>query len=143
MARTKGSHSTRRSKPSEGQARCWLVMRYLTGTGRGFTVAEVAGAVNEPPDSATGAPGFQIGLTAIRHYLKALERSGHVRKVAQGRSGVAGSFDTWRVVRNNGPEAPILHRNRKGVYDPNTGEHFPAPERPHTHHQEVKHEKAG
>lgn len=109
MSRTPGSRSTKRSSHNEGKARCWRVMGYLSANAGGFTVVQVVMTANVTPNTA-------------RHYIKALERSGHVQKVAKCMSGHAGSWDTWRVVRYTGDDAPILHRNRTGVTDPNTGE---------------------
>ena len=64
-----------------------------------------------------------MSLSVARHYVKALERSGHTCKIVKGLSGRAGSFDTWTLVNYTGPDAPLLHRNRTGVYDPNTKIH--------------------
>jgi hypothetical protein len=86
-------------------------MHYLTENAQGFTTVTLAMAAN-------------VSLDTARHYLKALERSGHARKVRAGLSGRAGSFDFWRLDRYTGPDAPILHRNRTGIYDPNTQTHF-------------------
>lgn len=85
-------------------------MRYLSKNSGGFTYPQLCMAAN-------------ITLNAARHYVKALERSGHVAKVHENESGRTGSFASWRVVRDTGSEAPILHRNRQGVYDPNTKTH--------------------
>jgi len=110
MARTPGSLSTTRTREDEGQARCWRVMRYLSRQGGGFTFPQLCMAAD-------------VTLNAARHYVKALERSGHVTKIRENESGRTGSYACWRVTRDTGSDAPILHRNRQGVYDPNTKTH--------------------
>jgi len=101
MPRKPGSHSTTRPE-SEGRARCWRAMRVLST----FSVPQLCMAAETTPSNA-------------RFYLRALQRSGFVRKIRECESGCAGSYDVWGLTRNSGPEAPIYRKN-KTVFDPNT-----------------------
>jgi hypothetical protein len=55
----------------------------------------------------------------VRFYLRALQAAGFVKKTRECQSGKAGSYDTWGLIRNTGPDAPIWRKDQT-VYDPNT-----------------------
>lgn len=61
-----------------------------------------------------------VSVSNARHYLRALELCGFVRLVQANKSGRAGSFARWHLVKDTGPKAPILRRDRLSLYDPNT-----------------------
>ena len=101
MSRTTGAYATKRP-PSEGRARCWRAMRVL----RTFTLPQLCMTADVHQNNA-------------HHYVRALERAGFIRKSTPNVSGKPGSFATWRLVRDSGPDAPI-HRADHSVFDPNT-----------------------
>lgn len=105
MARTSGSTSTTRSSASEGRTRCWRAMRVL----RVFTIPQLCMTSD-------------VSTSNARHYVKALTAAGYLRKVSENHSGRAGSFAVWHLMRDTGPKAPILRRDRRSIFDPNTKE---------------------
>lgn len=62
-----------------------------------------------------------LGHRTARHYLARLRRCGYVIRVARRVSGRPGGADTFSLVRNSGPLAPIMRSASVSVYDPNTG----------------------
>ena len=61
----------------------------------------------------------EVSPSNCRFYLRVLQAAGLVKKTLSCESGRAGSYDTWALVRNTGPEAPIWRKDGT-VYDPNT-----------------------
>ena len=102
MARLPGSTTTIRSQ-SEGRARMWRAMRVF----RSFTSPQVCMAAS-------------VSRKNAQSFIRALEKAGYLRRVRAHESGKAGSFADWRLIRDTGPECPILRRDRNSVYDPNT-----------------------
>lgn len=104
MAGIKGQMQKR---PTAGaRARAWTSMRIL---GR-FTIADIMATAEIPRQNAS-------------KYLVALEKAGFLVRVRDNVSGQAGSLIIYRLVRNAGPDAPIVQTNGD-VLDPNTGTRY-------------------
>jgi IclR helix-turn-helix domain len=88
--------------------RFWRAMRMM----RRFTVADLAqmAAGPEGRDPRSGA----------KHYVKALERAGFLRRLPGPRNRAG----TWMLVRNSGPRPPVLNKRETALHDPNTGESY-------------------
>lgn len=87
--------------PREGRSRMWQSMRVM----RRFTVADLQTTAEVSRASAT-------------HYVRALRDAGYAQAVIDARVGSANQFVTYRLVKNTGPHAPRVARDRT-VFDPN------------------------
>lgn len=96
---------TKRSQVQPGQQQAWQAMRIL----RRFTL----------PHLLTTCP--KLAHRSARAYLARLRRCGYVVRVARRISGQPGGADTYSLVRNSGPMAPILRKASVSMFDPNTG----------------------
>ncbi|SDH90125.1 hypothetical protein [Roseospirillum parvum] len=85
------------------RVRAWRAMR-MRGK---FTIADVAGLALRP--------GEREG--EVQRYLRTLFRAGYLRRLAGG-----GPCLRYALVRDTGPEAPMLIDGRRAVRDPNTGD---------------------
>lgn len=61
----------------------------------------------------------EVGTTNLRKWLAALTAAGYCRVSRDNRSGAAGSYRVYRLVRDSGPLRP-LRRADGTVYDQNT-----------------------
>jgi len=61
-----------------------------------------------------------IERSNLTKYIRALVDCGFVA-IEQNRNGMAGSRDVLRIARDNGPQAPVMHRDGS-MTDPNTGD---------------------
>jgi hypothetical protein len=96
---------TKRSQIQPGQQQAWQAMRIL----RRFTL----------PQLLTTCP--RLAHRTARAYLARLRRCGYVVRVARRISGQPGGADSYSLVRNSGPQAPIARKATVSVFDPNTG----------------------
>lgn len=63
----------------------------------------------------------------LARYLCALARAGFLVELPRtpGTALTSPGFKRYRLVRNNGRQAPVLRQHQRTVFDPNTGEAFP------------------
>lgn len=73
---------------------------------------------------ATDKPGAE---SLARKYASALCASGHLLELRRepGTAPTSNGFKRFALLRNTGPEAPLVRVTAREVYDPNTGETFP------------------
>lgn len=102
MGRTVGSVMQRRHQPSARQ-RMWQSMRIL----RRFTIGDLEATAEATRHGA-------------QRYVSGLERAGYLTRAAERVSGVRGGAVQFRLVRDSGPQAPVLYRG--AVRDLNTAE---------------------
>ena len=99
-----------RSDPNSLRAKAWRAMRVFGQRRVAFTVIDIATRVFDA----------EWRLESLRIYIRALVRSGHLRKLTEGR---------YRLVSDTGPHSPILRRSA-AIFDPNTGIEYVAEVRP-------------
>lgn len=93
------------------RVRAWRALRSLGKA----TIGEVQAMAARDERDAQGG---------VQRYLLLLERAGYLRRLRkQGREL------RYALIRNTGPEAPMVARDRRSVKDPNTGEVHPCAER--------------
>ena len=65
--------------------------------------------------------------TNLARYLRTLARAGFLVELPRvpGTSLTSPGFKRYRLVRNNGRQAPVVRQHQRTVFDPNTGEAFP------------------
>lgn len=102
MARSEGSRSTRRPT-NQVRTKLWQSMRIL----RRFTSADLAMTA-------------EAGRSNTQHYMRALANAGYLLLVRPRVSGSPGSRHLWQLVRDAGPQMPIVWTDGR-VFDPNTG----------------------
>lgn len=102
MARTVGAVTRNRQEPEHAN-RCWRAMRYL----KHFALDELV--LHARADYKT-----------VYRFVRRLELAGYLRVVQQNRSGQPGSTLQYRLVRDSGPKTPLLRKNGREVFDPNT-----------------------
>jgi hypothetical protein len=98
-------------------ARAWWVMRKQ---GAGFSVSSLCSAVANEDELAAQA--------SISQYVLWLKRSGYLLRKDAGHGVSALNKKRYSLVRNSGPLAPALRRNKGKVYcvyDGNTGDIYP------------------
>jgi len=88
------------------RVRAWRAMRVQ----QKFTIGEI---------EAMAARGEKHANGGIQRYLLLLERAGYLRRLRK-----RGRELRYALVRDTGPEAPMVRRDRKAVKDMNTGEVF-------------------
>lgn len=88
------------------RVRAWRAARML----RKFTIGEV---------QATAARDERDAQGGVQRYLLLLERAGYLRRLRK-----RGRELRYALVRDTGPEAPMVHRDRHSIKDMNTGEIF-------------------
>jgi len=95
--------------------RLWNAMRVL---GK-FTISDLVSnaARGEEKDAYNNA----------RRYVRGLDRAGYFRNLrgVKGNSLTSNNLKRFALIRNSGPEAPMLRPSKSEVYDPNTGEAHP------------------
>lgn len=105
----------RRTRKVTFAARLWKAMRAM----RSFTVDDlVALAVRAERDP----------LTMAYRYVKAMERAGYVLATPRRKPGTAltsNGHKHYILVRDTGPEAPVLSMRHRAILDPNTGDRHP------------------
>lgn len=108
----------RPSRDNSLRARAWRVLRSCP---KGVTHQEVVTLATTGREKAA--------LPNIQTYLRALRRAGYLRvlpnRVDSGRVRGSGGFMVHRLVRNSGPQAPIIKDSRSVVFDPNNGLEWP------------------
>lgn len=87
------------------RARAWTSMRVLTRCQGNFTLPDLV---------ATAA----IAESNARHYLRALDRGGYLRRLRKPEPGRASGHALWRLIRDTGPVAPRVRRDGE-ICDPN------------------------
>lgn len=97
--------ATKRSQVHPGQQQVWQAMRIM----RRFTHVDLQ--ITCP----------LLGAEASRHYVSRLRHCGYIQRVALRRPGQPGSRDTFALVRDTGPVAPVLRHASCSVLDVNTG----------------------
>lgn len=90
-----------------GIRRAWQAMR-IVGTFNTFEIAATA----------------EISYDQAKRYVQRLARAGYLRLVRKAVLGQAGSYHTYQLIRDTGPDAPICHRRSGRVYDPNLNQVF-------------------
>ncbi|MEW5745246.1 MAG: hypothetical protein AB1805_07420 [Nitrospirota bacterium] len=94
-------------KPNTNRAKAWKVMRVM---GK-FSAVDII--------TTAGIPGANI-----HYYMFGLTKAGYLVKVGWRRTaGQAGAEMVYRLVRNTGPQPPIL-KTLHLLYDPNTNEYW-------------------
>lgn len=65
--------------------------------------------------------------TNLARYLRTLARAGFLVELPRvpGTLLTSPGFKRYRLVRNNGRQAPVVRQHQRTVFDPNTGEAFP------------------
>lgn len=89
--------------------RAWRVIRYL----KTFTIPQVMAIAD-------------VKRTNLRKYVKVLVQTGCVVVTQKNRSGEAGSYSHYFLVRDLGPKRP-LKRKDGTIYDPNHDEVYGVP----------------
>lgn len=102
MSRTFGSVTIH--PPRNGRYRAWQAMRIM----RRFTIPDIAATAD-------------ISISSATKYISALLAAGYLRIVLAKRTGVAGGYPVYAMIRNSGPRHPVI-RSCGIVFDPNTGE---------------------
>ncbi|MGE4527983.1 MAG: hypothetical protein AB7D00_06410 [Rhodospirillaceae bacterium] len=71
--------------------------------------------------------GEAAALSLAQKYTSALCRSGHLRELRRdpGTAPTSNGFKRFALIRDTGPEAPLVRVRAREVYDPNTGETYP------------------
>lgn len=87
-------------RESRSRARLWRAMRIL----RTFTVAELSATAEVSPNSA-------------RKYVRALAHAGYLRVATPYRQGAVGGHASYLLIRDTGPHAPSIGKQR--LRDPN------------------------
>lgn len=103
-------------RPSTLRQRCWNAMRIR----KRFTVADIAMLAAQ--DCNTNPE------ISAQHYLQGLFRAGYVIQLPTRRPGGAltsSGWIVWQLERDSGDLAPIVRRQSRDVYDPNTEEAHP------------------
>lgn len=100
MARTPGS-PTKRKRVKNARQRIWNAMRVH----KNFTIHHLEAAETGPDN--------------LKKYVKALSMAGYLRQVRAKQNGKDGGGVVWRLVEKTGPFAPIVRRDKSGIYDPN------------------------
>ena len=97
-----------RSDPNSLRAKAWRAMRVFGQRRVPFTLIDIATRIFDA----------EWRLDNLSTYVRALVRSGHLRRLTEGR---------YRLVSDTGPHSPILRRTA-AIFDPNTGIEYPAKE---------------
>jgi hypothetical protein len=96
--------------------RGWTAMRI---SGR-FTVASIAILARRPTD--------RYPEDELRRYFRALRSAGYLAllpvRAGDPKAGAAAP-QQWRLIRDTGPQAPVLRKRGTLMFDPNLGEHAP------------------
>lgn len=102
MARKRGATSSASTAPMLD--RVWQSMRIL----RRFDTADLVATA-------------EAGRSGVEKYVRALGAAGFLRLIEARVNGRPGSRDQWALVRDTGPLAPIVRREKsRTVYDANT-----------------------
>lgn len=114
-----GSHTGARTpRRTTLRTRLWRAMRvHGKFTVGDLLTAAVRGAEKDPENNA-------------HQYLRRLQEAGYLHRLPVRRKGTAltsNGFCRWTLIRDTGPDAPMLRRTATGweIRDPNTGEVWP------------------
>lgn len=118
MARTEGSHTTKRARV-DARDLAWTAIRIH----KRFTSANIA--------STTG-----VRRDNLKHYLKALRLAGYIRIERPTQSGKSMGHAVWRLTRDTGPKHPLPRRDQSGVWDQNQQILYPYAEEEAKHGQQ-------
>lgn len=102
MAGTNGADTWSLTPRAKARARLWQSMRIL----RRFTLPMLMTTAETKFDNT-------------RIYVRALCVAGLIRQATPKRNGRKGGHMEWILVRDAGPRAPRVQKNRR-IYDPNT-----------------------
>ncbi|SIQ95397.1 hypothetical protein SAMN05421829_108131 [Aromatoleum tolulyticum] len=95
---------------------------------RVWWVLRARGTVSLPDLLSTLSDGSERDACAnLSAYLRALERAGFVAVLEQrhpGHTPTSNGYKRYRLVRNNGRQAPVVRQAHGVVFDPNSGETF-------------------
>lgn len=100
-----------------------------------WRAARAAGKFTVPDLLMLAAKGSEKSAAGnAQRYLRHLEQAGYLfrlRAKAPGTALTSNGFTRWQLIRDTGPEAPILRQTAEGweMYDPNTREVHPCAER--------------
>ncbi len=75
-----------------------------------------------------GRDGHIPDASGCQRYVHRLEIAGYLAPLSTREPGTAptsNGFPRYLLVRDTGPEAPVIRRAKREVYDPNTGEVIP------------------
>lgn len=92
---------------NRGLRRAWQAMRVF-GTFDAFRIATAA----------------EISYDMARRYLHRLSKAGYVQLVRKAIPYRPGSYHTYQLIRDTGPDAPLCSRRGGQVYDPNLNQVF-------------------
>lgn len=67
----------------------------------------------------------ETGPDNIKKYVQALYRAGYLRQERPKQNGKDGGSVIWRLVVRKKPLAPIVRRDKSGIYDPNSDQFIP------------------
>lgn len=113
---TSGQAATRPRQQTRGmRQRAWWVLRARQTVSIRDLLTALADGTEK--DAATN----------LARYLRTLARAGFLVELprAPGTSLTSPGFKRYRLVRNNGRQAPVVRQHQRTVFDPNTGEAFP------------------
>lgn len=113
MARTDGSHTTRRQRVDVRDL-AWTAMRIH----KRFTSANIAATT-------------RVGKANLLKYLKSLQRAGYVRIERARQSGKSRGHAVYRLTRDTGVLHPIPRKDESGVWDQNQQTLYPYEETSH------------
>lgn len=85
----------------------WRAMKVL----KAFDYRDLARAASMPP--------LVVGASFAKEYVNALAGAGYLQQLAASKPGTPAEY---RLVRNTGPQAPAITRQKR-VFDRNTGEY--------------------
>lgn len=113
---TSGQASARPRQKTRGlRQRAWWVMRART-------VVTVPDLLSTLADGTEKNAGKNLG-----RYLAALAATGFIAELDTRAPGVAptsNGYKRYKLLRNNGRQAPVVRQRQRAVFDPNTGECF-------------------
>jgi|GEM_PF-745261 hypothetical protein len=94
---------------------------------RAWWVLRVRGVVTIPDLLMTLADGAERDAHAnLSKYLHALCRAGFVAEIGRsaGAAPTSNGHKRYKLVRNNGRQAPVVRQRQRTVFDPNSGDCF-------------------
>lgn len=113
-----GSQPGKRIHADTLRMRVWHAMRIR----RKASTPEIIGLVAKGGDREKGIE------SNVGKYLRALERTGYLKKLPRREPGVAltsNGFARYLLLKDTGPLAPVWRTGKNTVYDPNTEEETP------------------